>query len=114
MKDAGRRAVTPGAWPDGLTCRPSSGPSRERAGKGLFVTTSGFTEQTVEYTKGQHVILMDGEILTHCMIEYNFDVTVKKAFEVKAVDQSTFEDYQNVCMRPGRVFTVGTYAKSRP
>ncbi len=57
---------------------------------------------------------MDGEILTHCMIEYNFDVTVKKAFEVKAVDQSTFEDYQNVCMRPGRVFTVGTYAKSRP
>ncbi|GEM_PF-5457329 len=57
---------------------------------------------------------MDGEILTHCMIEYNFDVTVKKAFEVKAVDQSTFEDYQNVCMRPGRAFTVGTYAKSRP
>ena len=56
---------------------------------------------------------MDGEILTHCMIEYNFDVTVKKAFEVKAVDQSTFEDYQNVCMRPGRAFTVGPYAPSR-
>ena len=67
-----------------------------KGGKGLFVTTSRFTKQAIDYARNQHVILMDGEKLARSMIEHNFGVTIKKTFEIKAVDSDVFEEYQDM------------------
>lgn len=66
-----------------------------KGGKGLFVTTSKFTKQAIDYAKHQHIILMDGNKLTKYMIENNFGVSVKRTFEIKAVDTDLFNDYQD-------------------
>ena len=66
-----------------------------KGGKGLFVTTSKFTKQAIDYAKNQHIILMDGEKLAHNMIEHNFGVSTRKIFEIKALDSDLFEDYQD-------------------
>lgn len=66
-----------------------------KGGKGLFVTTSKFTKQAIDYAKNQHIILMDGDKLTNYMIENNFGVSTKKTFEIKAVDTDLFNDYQD-------------------
>ena len=65
-----------------------------KGGKGLFVTTSKFTKQAIDYAKHQHIILMDGDKLTKYMIENNFGVSIKRTFEIKAVDTDLFNDYQ--------------------
>lgn len=64
-----------------------------RGGKGLFVTTSKFSKQAVEYAEKQHIILIDGEKLTEYMIEYNFGVSEKRTFAIKVIDTDTFNDY---------------------
>lgn len=66
-----------------------------KGGKGLFVTTSKFTKQAIDYAKHQHIILMDGDKLTNYMIENNFGVSVKRTFEIKTVDTDLFNDYQD-------------------
>lgn len=65
-----------------------------KGGKGLFVTTSKFTKQAIEYAKGQHIILMDGEKLAYNMIAHDFGVSTKKIFSIKALDMDLFEEYQ--------------------
>lgn len=65
-----------------------------KGGKGLFVTTSKFTKQAVDYAKGQHIVLMDGEKLALNMIEHDFGVSTKKTFSIKALDSDLFEEYQ--------------------
>lgn len=65
-----------------------------KGGKGLFVTTSKFTKQAIEYAKGQHIILMDGKKLAFNMIEHDFGVSTKKIFAIKALDTDLFEEYQ--------------------
>nr|WP_312579605.1 winged helix-turn-helix domain-containing protein [Sedimentibacter sp.] len=64
-----------------------------KGGKGLFVTTARFSKQAVEYAKYQHIILIDGEKLSELMIKHNFGVSVKKIFEIKAIDTDVFNDY---------------------
>ena len=61
--------------------------------KGLFVTTSKFTKDAVEYAKDNNIILLDGDKLTKYMIEYNFGVSVKQTFEIKEIDSDLFDDY---------------------
>ena len=65
-----------------------------KGGKGLFVTTSKFTKQAIDYAKGQHIILMDGEKLAYNMIEHDFGVSIKKTFAIKSLDTDLFEEYQ--------------------
>ena len=67
-----------------------------KGGRGLFVTTSKFTKQAVDYAKKQHIILMDGEKLAYYMIEHDFGVSTRKTFKIKAIDSDLFEDYQDV------------------
>ena len=64
-----------------------------RGGKGLFVTTSKFSKQAIDYAKTQHIILIDGKKLTELMIEYNFGVSVQKTFEIKVLDSDIFYKY---------------------
>lgn len=65
-----------------------------KGGKGLFVTTSKFTKQAIEYAKSQHIILMDGEKLAFNMIGHDFGVSTKKIFAIKTLDTDLFEEYQ--------------------
>ena len=64
-----------------------------RGGKGLFVTTSKFTSQAVQYATMQHIVLVDGEKLARLMIDNDFGVTTKQTFSIKAVDTDTFSMY---------------------
>lgn len=66
-----------------------------KGGKGLFVTTTKFSKQAIDYAKNQHIILIDGEKLAKLMIEHNFGVSVKKTFEIKAIDTDVFNDYMD-------------------
>lgn len=67
-----------------------------KGGKGLFVTTSKFSKQAIEYAQVQHVILIDGAKLSRLMIEHNFGVSVQKTFEIKSIDNDVFYDYQDI------------------
>jgi restriction system protein len=62
-------------------------------GKGLFVTTTTFSKEAIEYARHQHIILIDGGKLTKLMIEHNFGVRIEKTFEIKSVDTDIFNDY---------------------
>lgn len=62
--------------------------------KGLFVTTSKFSDQAIKYAQNQHIILIDGQRLVRLMIEHNFGVTTKRTFSIKSLDTDVFNDYQ--------------------
>ncbi|MFY7837566.1 MAG: restriction endonuclease [Novosphingobium sp.] len=66
------------------------------ASKGVFVTTSAFSKQAIDYAKGlqQRVILIDGARLTELMIEFGVGVRVSRAIEVKRVDEDFFSEDQ--------------------
>ena len=64
-----------------------------RGGKGLFVTTAKYSNPAKDYAALQHIVLIDGPKLAELMIEHNFGVSVKKTFEIKAIDMDIFDDY---------------------
>lgn len=66
-----------------------------KGGKGLFVTTAKFSKQAIDYAKNQLIILINGQKLAKLMIEHNFAVSVKKTFEIKAIDTDVFNDYMD-------------------
>lgn len=66
----------------------------KKDGNGLFVTTAKFSENAKQYAKEQHIILIDGNRLARLMMEHNFCVSVKKTFEIKAIDTDAFSEYQ--------------------
>ena len=55
----------------------------QRAKKGLFITTSNFTEETVDYARQMDtkIVLIDGEKLLQYMIDYNLGVSVQNVYE---------------------------------
>lgn len=66
----------------------------QKAGKGVFITTSSFTSGAQEYVKavGTRIILMDGRQLADFMIDYNVGVTTEATYELKRIDTAYFED----------------------
>ena len=66
------------------------------AAKGVFVTTSGFSKQAIDYAGGlqQRVILIDGPRLTDLMVEYGVGVRLSRTIEVKRLDEDFFADEQ--------------------
>lgn len=64
------------------------------ANKGVFVTTSSFSKQALEYAKGlqQRVILIDGERLSELMIEFNVGVRTSRVVQIKRLDEDFFSD----------------------
>lgn len=64
------------------------------ASKGVFVTTSTFSKQAIDYTTGlqQRVILIDGRQFTELMIEFGVGGRTSRAIEVKRVDEDFFAD----------------------
>lgn len=63
--------------------------------KGLFITTSSFTRAAIEFAKKQlqvKLILVDGKMLTHLMMEYNLGVSVENTYEIKRIDMDYFDE----------------------
>ncbi|SCZ65301.1 restriction endonuclease [Thiohalomonas denitrificans] len=68
--------------------------TRNRARKGVFITTSEFSPGAREavHTLDMKVILIDGQQLAELMIEHNLGVTPKEVYEVKQVDSDYFSE----------------------
>jgi restriction system protein len=66
----------------------------QRAKKGLFITTSTFSNEAMEYASNidMKVVLIDGETLAQYMIDYGVGVSVAAAYEVKRIDSDYFSD----------------------
>jgi restriction system protein len=64
------------------------------ASKGVFVTTSSFSQHAKDYAAGlqQRIILIDGRRLAELMIEFGVGVRVSRTVQVKRLDDDYFED----------------------
>jgi restriction system protein len=65
----------------------------QKAKKGIFITTSGFTKEATDYVKDidAKIVLLDGDRLTKLMIEHNLGISSVQVYEVKRVDSDYFE-----------------------
>ena len=68
--------------------------TRHRARKGVFITTSDFSNNAKEAIKNldMKVALIDGQQLAELMIEHNLGVTTKDVYEVKQFDSDYFSE----------------------
>lgn len=64
-----------------------------KQGRGLFVTTSKYSKEAIEYANNNHIILIDGMVLANYMIEYNFCVSEERVYVVKRMDSDAFNNY---------------------
>jgi restriction system protein len=66
----------------------------QRARKGVFITTSNFSKEALEYVSmiESKIILIGGERLASLMAEHNVGVTVVGQYEVKKIDSDYFDE----------------------
>jgi restriction system protein len=66
----------------------------KRARKGVFITTSRFSRDAIEYVNmiEKRVVLIDGVQLAELMIRHNLGVTVKETYQVKSLDSDYFAE----------------------
>lgn len=66
----------------------------QRANKGIFITTSRFTDDARSYVSqiGSKIVLIDGEQLTNLMIEHDVGVSTVSLYPVKKIDSDYFEE----------------------
>jgi restriction system protein len=66
----------------------------QRARRGIFITTSAFTREAVQYTTmiENKVVLIDGEMLAKLMIDHGVGVSAVATYEVKRVDTDYFSE----------------------
>ena len=62
------------------------------AKKGIFITTSNFTKEALDYTPKNEtkIVLIDGEQLAQLMIDYNLGCTTQQIYELKKIDSDYF------------------------
>lgn len=62
------------------------------AKKGIFITTSNFTKEALEYTPKNEtkIVLIDVEQLAQLMIDYNLGCTTQQIYELKKIDSDYF------------------------
>lgn len=69
----------------------------QKAKKGIFMTTSWFTNEALDFVRNldSKIVLIDGEMLTDLMIEFNLGVSTYKSYELKKIDSDYFveEDF---------------------
>jgi restriction system protein len=65
-----------------------------RARKGIFITTSSFSEGSREYvaTIESKIVLIDGTELAELMIDHGIGVTPHQTYEIKRLDSDYFSD----------------------
>lgn len=66
----------------------------QKARKGVFITTSSFTKEALEYVTfiDNKVVLIDGEQLTQLMIDYDLGVSTVAVYEEKKIDLDFFSE----------------------
>jgi restriction system protein len=66
----------------------------QRAKKGVFITTSSFTKEAINYAAQMDakIVLIDGEQLAQYMIDYNLGVSIQNTYEIKKIDLDYFEE----------------------
>ena len=66
----------------------------KRAKKGVFITTSRYTQEAIEYvnTIETKIVLLDGEQLADLMIDYSLAVNVVQTYTVKRIDNDYFDE----------------------
>lgn len=66
----------------------------ERARKGVFITTSGFSPEARDYVKriDKRIVLIDGKRLADLMIEHGVGVTTNREYAIPQVDVDFFEE----------------------
>jgi restriction system protein len=70
------------------------GLDRERATKGVFVTTSEFTKDARETAShlSRRIVLIDGLDLADLMVRFNVGCQIEETFHLQRVDEDFFED----------------------
>ena len=65
----------------------------QHATKGIFITTSSFTNEALSYAASLaiKVVLLDGLAVTNLMIDHGVGVTTQSVYEVKRVDSDYFD-----------------------
>jgi restriction system protein len=66
----------------------------QRAKKGVFITTSTYTSDAIEYASRieTKVVLIDGQLLANLMIDFDVGVSVSASYIVKRIDSDYFEE----------------------
>lgn len=66
----------------------------ESASKGVFVTTSSFSKEAVDFVRRvqQRIVLIDGDEFARLMIAHNVGVRIVQTYEIKAVDENVFAE----------------------
>jgi len=64
----------------------------QRAKKGVFITTSDFTKEAIEYVRNidNKVVLINGALLANLMIDHNVGVSLAATYEIKKIDSDYF------------------------
>lgn len=65
----------------------------QRANKGIFITTSSFSREAIDYANviSTKIILIDGDTLASLMVDFNVAVTRTGIYELKKIDTDYFE-----------------------
>jgi restriction system protein len=66
----------------------------QRANKGIFITTSRFTEDAKGFVAqiGSKIVLIDGEQLAQLMIDHDVGVSTAATYQVKRIDSDYFNE----------------------
>jgi len=66
----------------------------KRAKKGVFITTSNFSKEAIEYGAmiESRIILIDGARLAALMVDNNIGVTISGSYEIKQIDSDYFDE----------------------
>jgi len=64
----------------------------QKARKGVFITTSSFTREAMQYAASiqTRVVLIDGAELAELMIDHGVGVTPIRNYEIKRIDSDYF------------------------
>ena len=65
----------------------------QHATKGIFITTSSFTNEALSYASALaiKVVLLDGLGLANLMIEHGVGVTTETVYKIKRIDSDYFD-----------------------
>jgi len=66
----------------------------KHAKKGVFITTSSFSSEALEYTRliDSRVVLIDGVTLAGYMIDFGVGTKLKQVYELKEIDNDYFDE----------------------
>jgi len=86
-------------WDKGVVGRPEiqkfvGALQGQRASKGIFITTSSFSNDALDYARGvsPKIVLIDGEKLADLMIEHDVGVSKVTSYDVKKLDSDFFTE----------------------